>query len=78
MKLTKCEGTDCPLRFACYRFTKPIEYPQQFFSQVPYYDGNCQMFWGEKSESVWQQLTEILKPITDDYERNNLQNDTEQ
>jgi hypothetical protein len=70
MKLTKCEGTDCPLRLECKRFTKDIEYPQEFFAQVPYYDGNCQMFLGEKSDSVWNQLTTILNPSKNDNSRN--------
>jgi len=62
MKLTKCEGTDCLLRFDCKRYTKEIEYPQEFFAHVPYHDGDCQMFWGEKSQSIWDQLTDILNP----------------
>ena len=62
MKITKCYGTDCPLRFDCKRFTNEIDYPQQFFAHVPYYDNDCQMFWGEKSQSVWDQLTEIMNP----------------
>jgi hypothetical protein len=37
-------------------------YMQSYFTEVPYKDGKCDYFWGEQADSIWEQLTEILKP----------------
>ena len=41
-----CEGTGCPLKEKCYRYTAtPFEYAQTYFSVVPYKDGECEHFY---------------------------------
>ena len=58
--ITKCEGTDCPLKENCFRFTaigNPIY--QSWFSEAPIKDNECEMFWGKQSESIFNQLKDI-------------------
>jgi hypothetical protein len=55
-----CMGTDCPYKETCYRFTaKPSDY--QSYIKPPIKDGKCDMYWGDLSESIWNQLQEIVK-----------------
>ena len=60
---TMCQGTDCPHKETCYRFTaKPNEYRQAYFVEPPIKDGKCEMYWGENQINIWNQLKEITKP----------------
>jgi hypothetical protein len=57
-----CVGTGCPYKEKCYRYTaKPSEFRQSWFMEVPIKDGECEMFWGENAEAVWNQLKDIVK-----------------
>lgn len=63
--ITMCEGTDCPVKEKCHRFTaKPDEY-QAYFVDAPgeTKDGKftCNMYWGANAESIWNQLNNIVK-----------------
>jgi hypothetical protein len=59
--ITMCVGTNCPHKESCYRYTaKPCEHWQAYFTEPPIKDGKCDMYWGENSESVWNQLKEIV------------------
>jgi len=59
--ITMCEGTDCPNKETCYRFTaKPSDY-QSYFMKPPIKEGKCEYYWGENAQNVWNQLKEILK-----------------
>ncbi len=61
--ITMCLGTNCPYKESCYRFTaKPSEYMQAYFTNPPFKDGKCEMYWGDLSEAIWGQLQEIVKP----------------
>lgn len=58
--ITKCEGTNCPLKENCFRFTaigNPIY--QSYFVDIPFKDNKCEMFWGKQSESIFNQLKDI-------------------
>jgi hypothetical protein len=48
--ITKCKGTDCPMKAECYRFAAPSnEYRQAYFIDVPLKeDKNCDEFWDRK------------------------------
>lgn len=60
--ITKCDGTDCPFKEKCYRYTAVSnEYRQSTFVTPPIKDGKCEMFWGENSEHIFNQLKEIVK-----------------
>lgn len=50
--ITKCEGTNCPLKETCYRFTAPMsEYRQSMFVETPLkLDGTCDEYWEDKYE----------------------------
>jgi hypothetical protein len=42
--ITMCEGTNCPVKEMCYRFTaKPDELMQSYYSKIPYdfEEGEC-------------------------------------
>ena len=46
MDITKCKGTNCTLKNDCYRFiVHSTSYTQSFFTDIPYKDGKCDMFW---------------------------------
>lgn len=61
--ITMCKGTNCPVSTKCRRYTAtPNPYRQSYFTEIPLKDGKCEMYWGETADSIWEQLTEILKP----------------
>jgi hypothetical protein len=60
--ITMCPGTNCPYKETCYRFTaKPSEYWQSYFIEPPFKDGECDMYWGDLSEVIFNQLKDIMK-----------------
>ena len=75
--ITKCRAEGCPahIKETCKRFTaKADPLYQSFFTEVPgkwvnvpdpdikkSYVWECDMYWGDKSESIWQQLKNIVK-----------------
>lgn len=61
--ISKCKGTNCQLKFGCYRFKSvPNEPYQSYFTEVPVTNeggvSQCGYFWP----------TEEFKKITDDRE----------
>ena len=63
--ITKCEGTDCPVKEKCYRFTaRDSEFRQSYFVTPPYKDGKCDHYWGENQEAIWDQLKSIVNGQT--------------
>lgn len=60
--ITMCEGTDCPHKEKCYRFTaEPSEFMQSYFETPPIKDdGKCDHYWGEQSETIWNELKDIV------------------
>lgn len=58
-----CKGTNCPYKENCYRYTaKPSEYQSWFMESPIGENGKCDLYWGENSQSIMNQLEEILKP----------------
>lgn len=56
--ITMCNGTDCPHKKNCYRFTAtPSEY-QSYFMEPPIKDGKCNHYWGDNPELVWDESPE--------------------
>jgi len=61
--ITMCKGTNCPVSTKCRRYmATPNPHRQSYFTEVPFENGKCEMYWGENADSIWEQLTEILKP----------------
>jgi hypothetical protein len=63
--ITMCYGFECPVKEKCKRFTsKPNEHRQAYFLDPPYTITDnvfeCNMFWGDKSEAIMQQLMGIV------------------
>lgn len=58
--ITMCRGTDCPHKELCYRYTAPVSDSQSYFLNVPIKDGKCDFYWGENSQSIWNQLNSIV------------------
>jgi hypothetical protein len=53
--ITKCEGTECPLKETCYRFNATDnEFRQSYFVEVPYKkDKNkCNYYWETKIKKI--------------------------
>ena len=62
--ITKCDGTDCPMKENCYRYTAVAnEYGQSTFVTPPIKDGKCEMYWGEQSEFIFEQLKNIVNGV---------------
>jgi hypothetical protein len=59
MDITKCTGEGCPLKESCYRFTSDISMMQSYFFTPPFENDTCEMYWGEQSESIYNQLKDI-------------------
>jgi hypothetical protein len=57
--ITKCSGLNCPLKDNCKRYNAIDGMWQSYFTEVPYKDGKCDMFWGAESESILNQLKKI-------------------
>lgn len=52
--IAMCEGTDCPYKEACYRYTAtPSEFMQSYSITPPIKDGKCDHYWGENPEAIW-------------------------
>ena len=63
MDYTMCKGTNCPVSTKCRRYTAtPNPHMQSYFTEVPFENDKCEFYWGEQADSIWEQLTEILKP----------------
>ena len=63
--ITLCYGFECPVKEKCKRFTsKPDKDWQAYFLDPPYAVTDnvfeCNMFWGDKSEAIMQQLMGIV------------------
>ena len=60
--ISKCEGTNCPHKEKCFRFTAPAdEYQQAYFAEPPIKEnGSCDMFWGQTQTDIFSQLKDIL------------------
>jgi hypothetical protein len=53
--ISKCEGTNCPLKETCFRFkAKSNEFRQAYLTEVPYdHDNNsCDVYWEVKKEDL--------------------------
>lgn len=61
LDITKCKGIECPIKENCYRFISKESDWQSYLMESPFKDGKCDMFWGENSESIFNQLKQITK-----------------
>ncbi len=62
LDIAKCKGVGCDIKLNCYRFTsEPNFYRQSYFVESPIKDGKCDLFWGEQSKSIMDQLLDITK-----------------
>ena len=62
---TKCSGAGCPIAEKCNRYTeKPSGYQSYFISPPFKIDKGkftCDMFWGESSDLLLEQLKSMMK-----------------
>ena len=62
--ISKCKGTNCPVKESCYRYTAKDGMRQSYFLDIPgkTEDGEftCEYFWGEKVNGIWKELKDIL------------------
>ena len=59
--ITMCSGKNCPVKEKCYRYTAEASDYQSYFMNPPYKDGKCDHYWGDDSQSIWEQLLDITK-----------------
>jgi hypothetical protein len=53
--ISKCEGTNCPLKETCFRFkAKSNEFRQSYLTEVPYDHENnsCDEYWEVKEKDL--------------------------
>jgi hypothetical protein len=64
--IAKCQGTNCPIKDSCIRYTTPPdEYRQSYFVTPPGAIGDdgvykCEMYWGAAQEQIMKQLNDIV------------------
>lgn len=56
-----CSGKECPIKESCYRFTAPVGYWQSYFTEVPYKDGDCDVFWNTNHSDINKKSKKVLK-----------------
>lgn len=55
-----CSGDDCPVKNKCLRYAGiPSKFRQSYFLKPPFKDDKCDMFWGEGSQAMFNQLKKI-------------------
>lgn len=62
--ISKCYGEGCPIKNKCYRYTAVAnEHWQSYFIEAPgkIKDNifTCEMYWGDNSEAIFNQLKDI-------------------
>jgi hypothetical protein len=57
--ITKCSGFNCPIKDNCKRCKAIDGNWQYYFTEPPYKNGECEMFWGAESEGILNQLKKI-------------------
>ena len=64
MDITMCKADGCLLALKCKRYTAKASERQSWFTEAPYRVVNgktkCDMFWSETSESILNQLNDIM------------------
>lgn len=60
MDITKCRDEECPMKTNCKRYTAPADILQSYFTESPRQETKCEMYWGPSSDSVFNQLKDIV------------------
>lgn len=52
--ISMCEGTECPLKEECYRFSAPKSMYQSYFVEVPYdkEQKKCDYYWKQDNNKI--------------------------
>lgn len=58
--ITKCRDEECPMKTNCKRYTAPADIFQSYFADSPREGNKCEMYWGPTSQSVFDQLKDII------------------
>ena len=62
--ITMCFDKTCPAKLSCYRHTATPGEFQSYFAESPLIatkEGfECDMFWGEEDDEIWEQLNRIM------------------
>jgi hypothetical protein len=63
--ISKCKGTDCPVKEVCYRYTAPEGMMQAYFTEVPgkleNNEFSCSKYWGKSAQNIYEQSNHIVK-----------------
>jgi len=58
--ITKCSGQRCKLKDMCHRYTAKPGMWQSYFAKPPIKKGKCDMFWGDASDRLMDELNRIV------------------
>jgi len=56
MDVTMCRGRDCPLIESCYRYTVDVSKYQSYFTESPFENGRCEVYWGNDFQEIYETL----------------------
>lgn len=63
--ITKCKGTNCPIKDSCFRYVEKESENQSWFATPPIRKkGNvyeCDFYWSVNTEFIYHNLKKILK-----------------
>jgi len=60
--ISKCTGKGCHLKESCKRYkAKDNDFRQAYFTEPPFKEGTCHMFWGESQEQILNTFKAIFK-----------------
>lgn len=58
--ITMCKDQECPAKETCKRFTATPSMLQSYFAESPRQETKCEMYWGPSSDSIFNQLKNIV------------------
>jgi hypothetical protein len=56
-----CKGRDCPLTESCYRYTVDVSKCQAYFTESPFKDDRCEVYWGDDIQGIYETIQKFKK-----------------
>ena len=61
LDITMCKGKDCPLIESCYRYTTDVSECQSYFTESPFENGRCEVYWGDGIQEIYETIQKFKK-----------------
>ena len=56
LDIPMCRGRDCPLIDSCYRYTVDVSKYQSYFTESPFKNGRCELYWGDDIQGIYETI----------------------